>query len=400
MRTTPCNRFFAWLAAGLAAFAATATLKCSTLIYPQKLQELKAAPTESWLGQARETLLKQADKTLRENQTYSVQSNDHIPPSGDKADYYSIGPYWWPDPTKENGLPYINKDGQLNPESRQNTDTKPLANLCQDARLAILAYALTNEESYAAHAAKLLRLFFLEEDSKMNPNLNFAQGVPGLSNGRCFGIIEGMPFAGLVEALPLLRGSASYTSDLESGLVAWFAQYHDWLTSDPLGIEESERENNHAVTYDVQALCIAGFLGRDSWSKAWLTRRSLPRIDQQITPSGGMPRELARTKSWNYTTMNLTHFFELALIAKRHGLDFFQEPSLEAPRIKAALDYALPYVDAPEQWPHKQIQKWDATKLRYALAIASATYPSAAYDAARERLGWTMPPAEEYIALP
>jgi hypothetical protein len=34
----------------------------------------------------------------------------------------SLAPYWWPDPKSPNGLPYIRRDGERNPEIKQITD--------------------------------------------------------------------------------------------------------------------------------------------------------------------------------------------------------------------------------------------------------------------------------------
>src|SRR5437868_6138387 len=47
---------------------------------------------------------------------YSVVNKEFLPPSGDKHDYMSMGTYWWPNPNTTNGLPYVRRDGQANPE--------------------------------------------------------------------------------------------------------------------------------------------------------------------------------------------------------------------------------------------------------------------------------------------
>src|ERR1700744_2144598 len=36
---------------------------------------------------------------------------------GGPNDFYSSGDYWWPNPNTTNGLPYINRDGQTNPDN-------------------------------------------------------------------------------------------------------------------------------------------------------------------------------------------------------------------------------------------------------------------------------------------
>lgn len=311
-----------------------------------------------------------------------------------------IGPYWWPDPEKEDGLPYIRRDGVINPEYYENTDNDPLQKMSQDAKTCAIAYALTKNEEYAAHATAVLETFFVNEATRMNPNLQFGQGIPGITAGRCFGIIETFCFSGLVEALPHLRGSESYTQNFDTIILEWFTQYHDWLTSHPLGIEEGTRHNNHSVTYDVQCLSIAQFIGRDDWAENWLEQRSTQRIEHQIEEDGSMPLELARTRSWDYTTMNTQHFFELAMIAERYGIDFYSIPDAESPRLKSTTDFALPYVDKPESWDYQQIKKWKPSKLRLALTIANSKYEDPKYTSEIERLGWQQLPVWEYLSTP
>ncbi len=40
----------------------------------------------------------------------SVTAKKKLPPSKDPRDYMTLSPYWWPDSTKTDGLPYIRKD--------------------------------------------------------------------------------------------------------------------------------------------------------------------------------------------------------------------------------------------------------------------------------------------------
>ena len=49
------------------------------------------------------------------------------------------------------------------------------------------AYKITGENRYATKAAELLRVFFLDPKTRMNPNLQYAQAVPGASPGTQLG---------------------------------------------------------------------------------------------------------------------------------------------------------------------------------------------------------------------
>ena len=138
----------------------------------------------------RERILKAAEKAL----TQAPVSLTAFPAKlseGGVNDFYSNGDYWWPDSTKPNGLPYIRRDGQTNPEnfSQHRLVVKTL----RDSVSALsAAYKITGDDKYVVKAAELLRVFFLDAKLRMNPNLNFAQAVPGVSPGRGIGIIDAL----------------------------------------------------------------------------------------------------------------------------------------------------------------------------------------------------------------
>ena len=79
----------------------------------------------------------------------SVMDKAVTPPSGDRHDYMSQAPYWWPDPSKPDGKPYIRKDGERNPEISKITDRDNLGRLGDAVTTLSLAYAYTGREAYA-----------------------------------------------------------------------------------------------------------------------------------------------------------------------------------------------------------------------------------------------------------
>src|ERR1044072_8473380 len=135
----------------------------------------KAKVNANPLEPALKRLIKDADTAL-EKKPLSVMDKPKTWPGVDKHDYFSTAPYFWPNPDTTNGLPYIRKDGQRNPDSHNaQSDSSRMGKIMNAAQTLAVAYYFTGKEAYAAHAAKLVRVWFLDPATRMNPNLDHAQ---------------------------------------------------------------------------------------------------------------------------------------------------------------------------------------------------------------------------------
>src|SRR5215218_1599310 len=160
---------------------------------------------------------------------FSVTTKSAVPPSGDRHDYMSQAPYFWPDPSKPNGLPYIRRDGERNPEINKITDHREMDRMVEAVNALALAYYLKGEEAYAAKAAVLLRAWFLDPATRMNPHLEYAQFIPGVNTGRGIGLIETRGLTRVVDAVGLLAGSKAWTKDDQRGVEAWYDKFLRWM---------------------------------------------------------------------------------------------------------------------------------------------------------------------------
>ena len=301
-------------------------------------------------------LIQKADSLLS-IKPFSVVHKTGVPPSKNKHDYMSIGPYWWPNSNTENGLPYIRKDGEINPESRNDfTDYVEKNNFLSALKTLTKAYKISNKKKYVTKNIELIQAWFLDEKTKMNPNVNYGQYVPGKSEGRCFGIIEFGGITAVLQFLELAKDKKNLDKKTEQGMFQWFTEYSYWLKNSKLGKEEATRKNNHGTHYDVQLLNILLYLNKIDEVKKYLSTITKARFFSQIEPDGSQPLELARTKSFSYSVMNLHGFLELAELGQKVGVDLWNISSEDGRSIKKAYQYMLPYLTNYKKWEYQQIK--------------------------------------------
>ena len=332
-----------------------------------------------------DALLDDARKALRA-EPVSVVQKAGVPPSGDKHDYMSLAPYWWPDSTKPGGVPYKRRDGERNPEYFSFGDHAALGQMIGNVHTLALAFFITRQESYAEKAAQFLQVWFLDDATRMNPNLNFAQAIKGINNGRGIGIIETYEFRDLIDAIQLLQGSQHWTKTIDQGMKNWFSAYLKWLQESPNGKAEAVEKNNHGSAYDVQVASIALYLGKNDLAREIVSGVPKKRIAVQIMADGSQPLELARTKSWGYSLMNTEALIYLALLGERVGVDLWHSTDAEGRSIRHAIDFLLPYALGQKPWSWTQIVPMKREQMVPILKIAHVKYGDAKYKKAHESL--------------
>lgn len=316
----------------------------------------------------------------------SVMDKGVTPPGGDKHDYMSQAPYWWPDPSKPGGRPYIRRDGERNPEISRITDHANFDRLMAAVSTLGLAYRLTGREEYATHAARLLRVWFLDPETRMNPHLAYGQGIPGINEGRGIGIIETRALVDMLDGVLSIAASGAWKTRDENSLHAWMTAYLRWLTESSHGKDEAKNGNNHETWYDVQVAGLALFTGQEG-----LARRTLEgartRIARQIEPDGRQPRELERTRSWDYSIFNLRAFFDLATLGEHVGVDLWRYQTPDGRSLRKALDYLVPSASGDRRWTDAQITPFRPGELSPLLRRAAVVWKEPKYRELAQKAG-------------
>jgi hypothetical protein len=311
----------------------------------------------------------------------SVIEKIMLPPSGSKNDYMSMGPYWWPNPATANGLPFVQRDGQRNPELAGNAlDASRQQGMLSDVRDLSLAYYFTSDARYAQKAAEAIRTWFINPRTRMNPHLRFGQGVPGIAEGRGTGIIDTRDYWMVFDAVALIAPAPapnSLSSDDHKALRQWMVDYADWMHTSKLGRDEAAAKNNHGMFYDVQLVALWLYIGETEKARQLLFDVQRNRFAAQIDAQGRMPLELARTRPYHYHTFTLEATTRLAryaqvLASRPHPAGVLppQDPRCQTPgteprctvdlwglsidgkSLPGVLDFVAGVVTQPKSWAH------------------------------------------------
>ncbi|TQJ86710.1 alginate lyase family protein [Streptomyces sp. SLBN-31] len=352
-------------------------------------------------------LTSRADNWLHEG-PWTVVDKPRPAPGGDPHDYLSQAPYWWPSttPTADNpwGCPYVQKDGQRNPEVDSGTDRQDAEKVFDSTYDLSLAWYYTGRKAYAEKAARILRTWFLDPATRMNPNLDHAQFIPCRYDGRAIGVIDfSQSYTSVLDAQAVLAtGAPGWSAEDRAAMRAWNSDFRDWLQNSDFGKQEGAAGNNHGTFYDMQLAALACATGDRASARRTVLGARTRRIDQQIAADGSQPQELARTRSWHYSTFDLVAYTRLAAIGRHVGVNLWSYQAPQGQSLFKAVDYLLPAATGAAAWPHPELEFH-----RYAASDVVHAAADAGDEAAREALGklqappggdlWALRPAAEQL---
>jgi len=299
---------------------------------------------------------------------------------GGPNDFYSNGDYWWPDPTKTNGLPYIQRDGESNPNNF-NQHRRCIARLRDAVAALAAAYKITGDDRYAAKAAELLRVFFLDPKTRMNPNLQYAQAIPGRTPGRGTGIIDTLHLVEVPLAIEALQNSPAFPPATLAELKAWFRDYAEWMTTSKNGQDEAAATNNHSVAFFLQLAAFAQFTGDDAKLAECRRRFKEVFVAKQMAPDGSFPAELRRTKPYGYSIFQLDNMATLCQVLSTEKDNLWAFSLADGRGIRKAMQFLYPYLAEKSTWPRTpDVQAWDGWPARQpSLLFAGLAFGEQAY---------------------
>jgi hypothetical protein len=300
-------------------------------------------------------VLKEADLALLQL-PITVTASFSTRSAGGKHDFYSEGDYWWPDPENPDG-PYIQKDGETNPD---NFVDHRLAMIRFSEIIGVLAsaYKITGDEKYVDAALKHLKAWFISEETRMNPNLQFSQAIKGRFTGRGIGIIDTIHLLDVAQGVLVMQAKID-SADL-LGIKDWFTHYLNWLMTHPYGKTEMEAKNNHGTCFVMQIASFAKLTGDMELLKFCSDRYKNVLLPNQMAENGSFPLEMARTKPYGYSIFNLDAMTMICQILSTPNDNLWEYKTTDGKSIKKGIEFLYPYVADKSKWKLKpDVMYWD-----------------------------------------
>lgn len=281
---------------------------------------------------------------------------------GGLHDYFSQADYFWPNP-KDPGGKYINRDGQSNP-ANFNDHRKAMIALSVQMPALTAAWLLTGDRRYGQLAGDHLRAWFIDPNTRMNPNLEYSQGVHGVSTGRSYGIIDTLHLVEVARAASIIDSTVLTTTEQQT-LQDWFGAYLHWMKTSEKGIAERNTINNHAICWALQASEFARLIDDQDTREEVRTQYETLFVPDQMAINGSFPRELTRTKPYSYSIFNFDMLATLCQSLEGNGSNLYAFALPDGRGICKAAAFLHPYLQNKATWPYKQdIEHFDALPVR------------------------------------
>ncbi|ANH81681.1 hypothetical protein A8C56_12425 [Niabella ginsenosidivorans] len=317
-------------------------------------------------------LLANADRLLK-TKPEKVTDGD-LPPTGDVHDYYTIGKFSWRNPNTPNGMPYIRGDGKYNEEAfGDRFDLSRFDKTVSNINTLALAWFYSGNEKYASKARELLRIWFIDPETRMNPNMKCASALPGVYDGMALGIIFTVSLIEMTDHVQLLRLSKSWDNSSDNDLRKWFADYNAWLKTSDFGKEEKAGKNNHGTWYSAQIISYSLFSGTsDDIDKEFDLAKE--KLSSQVMPNGDLPLETKRVEGFHYFIYGLKAFNVLANGLQKFGYDLWAYQTPDHKTLALPYKFIIPYITGEKAWTTGGVIEVKATEQILMLKQASEKY--------------------------
>ncbi len=301
----------------------------------------------------------------------SVTYHESPGATGNPHDFYSEGPYWWPNPENPDG-PYIKRDGEFNPD-RFNAHMEDMVTMSDAVSILCQAGLYLGKREYFDKAAELIKVWFVDEETKVNPHMECGQAIRGVCDGRGIGIIDTSNYIRVVYGADILQRAGGY-EDVICGLKEWFSQYIMWLTTSEKGLEEKNFFNNHSNWWNTQVAVFSAFTENEKQLEECFDSYRNRILSQQTDTEGKFTDEITRTRSYHYTLYNMDACVLIAEVAYHKGVDLWNYETSDGKSLKKCVEFFKPFYKNPFLWTYPEINAENCHFEKMAMKLAAIRY--------------------------
>jgi hypothetical protein len=350
----------------------------ATLVSDDEAEPLRSAITrkEVWTQDAARRLRAEADRSLTQG-PWTVTSDR---PAGlilDPHEFYTEAPYWWPNPDDPIG-PYVLHEGRYNAD--RFTANRSALNVMSDTVFVLgTAAYLFDDVRYAQRAERVIQSWFLSPKTRMNPNLEYARVVRGVSANRPSGILDGRGLIRAIEGMEFLARTGNWDAKDEAAVRKWFEEYLRWLTQSKSGMEEKVRSTGEAAWWTAQVAAVAAFVQDDGAVKIALNNYRDHVFPKQLR-TDNMVRDDVRA-----TVFDLEGSTVVCRVAELQGVDLWSLHTANGSNIGTLINAVEPYLSDPHVWSREQATDVESDGV-YFLAFAGMGLKKPEYIALYQKL--------------
>lgn len=336
------------------------------------------AMSQKVIENIRKETIERATQMLKEKPV-TVTASSCKRSAGAKNDFYSEGDYWWPDPANPTG-PYIQKDGQTNPENFVD-HRLAMIRLSEITATLTSAWLLTGNQRHADQVLKHLNAWFVAPGTRMNPNMLYAQAIWGRFTGRGIGLIDAYHLVEVAQSAKILMEKKAIPEKEAAKIKAWFSDFLNWMTTHSYGIDEMNAKNNHGTCWAVTAAAMANLVDNNEVKQLCIDRFKNVFLPAQMAGDGSFPLELKRTKPYGYSLFNIDAMCNLARILSTPEENLFEFRTSDGKSLKKGMEFIFPFIADKSQWSFaKDIYIWNEWPVRQSsLLFAGLAYQNEEY---------------------
>ena len=220
------------------------------------------------------------------------------------------------------------------------------------------AFFYTGDQRYYDRFCLQLDTWFINPDTRMTPNFEYCQFIPGRNKGRGNhqGMVDAYNFIDMIESVRLVGSVKSIGKARTKALKSWFRDFAHWMQTSDYGKTASTQGKGQVLTYDITLYYLFTFTGQKSARKTIFKAFPQRCVKEKIDDEGKIAEALKRTKAFSYTVSKLRRMVDFAWLAKSDGR---QLPRESLDRIQLAFDYITPFATNRSAFPYPEIGDWD-----------------------------------------